>query len=100
MDGLHSPDALEFALLQYSQERDLRILRKFAHFVQENRPAVGQLETAQPAVRGSRECSLLVTEQLRGDQRWRKCGTVHAHEGSPRSPRPSVNRTGNQFFTR
>src|SRR5262249_25999625 len=62
LDGPHSPDALEFPFLQYSQQRNLGVGRKFAHLVQENRSAVGQLETAKPALRGSGEGTLLMAE--------------------------------------
>src|SRR6266481_5541307 len=64
LDGLRSSDPLEFLFLKDSQQGNLRVRRQFAHFVQENRSPVGQLETANSALRGFRKCSLLVTEQF------------------------------------
>jgi hypothetical protein len=40
----------------------LGVRRKFAHFVQENRSAVSQLETAKATLRSSGEGSLLMAE--------------------------------------
>src|SRR4029450_2002257 len=62
LDGLVSPGSLEFPFLPHSQQPDLRVGWKFAHLVEENRSAVGQLETAKPAVRCACERSLLMTE--------------------------------------
>ena len=62
MDRLPSPDSLQFPFLQYPQERDLRIGQKFAHFIEENRPTVGQFKTAKSPLCSSREGSLLMAE--------------------------------------
>src|SRR5437773_5756029 len=62
LDGLLSPDALKFPLLQHSQQRDLRVEWKLPHLVQENRSAFSQLETAKPTLRGICERSLFMTE--------------------------------------
>ena len=64
MDRLCSPDSLEFPLLQDPQERDLRIRQEFTDFVQKNCAAVGQFETAKPALRGSGEGALLMAEEF------------------------------------
>src|SRR6266705_5068900 len=65
LDGLRSSDPLEFSFLKDSQERDLSVRGQFAHFVQENRPAVGQFKAAEPALRGSRESPLFMAKQFR-----------------------------------
>ena len=62
LDGLRASDSLEFPFLQHPQQRDLGVRQEFAHFVEENRSAVGQLETAKPALRGTGERSLLMAE--------------------------------------
>src|SRR6266699_4932855 len=49
LDGLRSSDPLEFPFLKDPQQCNLRVRRQFAHFVQENRSAVGQFKAAEPA---------------------------------------------------
>src|SRR5262249_8902697 len=83
-DRMPSSDALDLAFLQHPQECDLRIRQELADFIQEYRAAIGELETAEPPLGGSGEGSLLVAEQLRGDQGWRERRTVHADEGTSR----------------
>src|SRR5260370_15161601 len=98
MNGVPSPYALEFSLLYDSQERGVGVGKEFAHFVQENRPVVSHFEAAKPALRGSREGSLFMAKQFRGNQRWRKRGTIHTDEGTSSPPGSFVNGTGDQFF--
>src|SRR6267142_576095 len=64
LDGLRSTDPLEFPFLKDSQQCNLRVRRQFAHFVQENRSAVGQFKAAESALHGSRESPLLMAKQL------------------------------------
>src|SRR6266699_2661677 len=65
LDGLGASDPLEFPFLKDSQERDLSVRGQFAHFVQENRSAVGQFKAAESALHGSRESPLLMAKQFR-----------------------------------
>src|SRR5262249_30393982 len=67
-DRLHASDALEFAFLQDMQQRDLGLRQQFAHFIQENRPAISELEAPQPPLRGARKRSTLMTEQFGRNQ--------------------------------
>ena len=62
--GLRASDSLEFPLLQDPQQRDLRLGQQFAHFVQEDRAAIGQFETPKPPLRGARERAPLMAEQF------------------------------------
>jgi hypothetical protein len=62
MDRLGSADPLELPLLQYPQQGDLGVIWEFAHFIQEDRSAVGQFKTDKPSLRSSREGSFLMTE--------------------------------------
>ena len=75
--GLAAADPLELALLQHAQELDLRLGRQLADLVEEQRPAVRQLEPPLAPLHGAGEGPLLVTEQLALDER------------RPRSPRSS-----------
>ena len=64
-DRLCSPDSLKLSLLQDSQERDLRVGRKFTYFIQEDRAAISLFKAAEPPLCSSSEGSFLVTKQLR-----------------------------------
>src|SRR6266849_4748389 len=72
--------------------------QEFAHFVQEYRSAISHFEAAKPTLRGSRESSLFMAEQFRGNQRGRKRGTIHTNEGTAGSLRSFVDGTGDEFF--
>jgi hypothetical protein len=58
------PTALELALLEHAQQRDLDRRRQLSHLVEEDRAARGQLEAAFAALQGAGEGSPLVAEQL------------------------------------
>ena len=68
-NGLVPAHALELALLQDAQERDLRLRGQLADLVQEDRPAVRELEPTDALLQRARERPALVPEQLRGNQR-------------------------------
>src|SRR6185295_12901835 len=53
---------------------------------------------AKPALRGSREGSLFMAKQFRGNQRGRKRGTIHTNEGTSRSLGSFVNGTSDELF--
>ena len=61
-------DTLELALLQDAKQRDLRLHRQVADFVEEDGAAVRQLEAAEAPLRRAGERSFLVPKQLRRDQ--------------------------------
>ena len=67
-DGLAAADPLELPLLQDAQQLDLRLERQLADLVEEQRPAVRQLEPPLAPLHGAGEGALLVTEQLALDQ--------------------------------
>ena len=69
-------DALELALLQDAQQRDLRLHRQLADLVEEDGPAVGELEAAEAPLRRAGERAFLVAEELRRDQR--RAGRRHS----------------------
>ena len=48
-DRLSSTDTLEFALLENAQKRALRIRRKLADLIEEDRPSFSELKSARGA---------------------------------------------------
>src|SRR5215469_17983317 len=96
---LITPHPLEFPLLQYSQERDLRFYGKIAYFIQKERSAVGGFKSPHPPLQCAGEGSLLVPEKLGSNQRFWNRRTVDADEWSVRAFRLPIQRPGNQLFT-
>src|SRR5688572_6128490 len=70
----------ERPLLQDAQELHLRGRRHLGDFVEEQRPAVRQLEAAFAPIRGAGERALLMTEDLALEQRFRNGGAVDRDE--------------------
>ena len=100
LDGLRAAQALELLLLQHAEQLGLQLRRDVADLVEEQRPPVGQLESADFLADGAGEGALLVAEQLalqqpRGDGR-----AVELDEG-PVSPRAQVVQgAGDEFLAR
>jgi hypothetical protein len=69
-------NAIELAFGEHAQQARLQLWRHVADFVQEQRAAVGLLETAATQLVGAREGTLLVTEQFGLEQVGRKGGGV------------------------
>src|SRR5262245_17461560 len=69
--GLRRSQTLELPFLKHAQQLSLQLKRKIADFIEEKRPAVGDLETAMTWIHGARERTALVAEQLALDQRGR-----------------------------
>src|SRR5207244_10473818 len=59
------PDTLELSLLEDAQQGELRVGRKIAHLVEEDGPAICELEAAEAPLQRSGERALFVTEELR-----------------------------------
>ena len=72
--------ALELALLQHAQELDLDLERHVADLVEEQRPAVRQLEAARPPTHGAGERALLVPEHLGLEHAGRERRAVYLDE--------------------
>jgi hypothetical protein len=85
-------------LLQDAKERDLRLHRQFADLVEEDRPSVRELEATEPALEGSREGPLLVTEQFGGNQVARNGRAIHSHKGARGSARAPVDRARHELL--
>ncbi|MGC4085265.1 MAG: hypothetical protein QM736_24880 [Vicinamibacterales bacterium] len=100
MESAFAPETLHLAVLQDAQQLGLRGLVKIADFVEENRSAVRQLETAASQRCRAGERSLLVAEQLALDQVSGDCRTVHLHERTCRPWAARVNVRRQQFLAR
>jgi hypothetical protein len=99
-DRLRASDALDLALLQDAQDLGLGRQRHVADLVEEDRPAVAELELADPLARGAREGALLVAEELALDQVVGDGGAVDGDErlGGPVAVLPD--RAGDQLLAR
>lgn len=64
-------------ILQDSQESDLGLGRQVPDLVKEDRPAIGQLKPSQSPLERAGERALLVSEQLRGNERRRNRCAVY-----------------------
>src|SRR5229473_4960624 len=91
---------LELPLLQHAEQFGLQFKRNFSDFVQENRTAVGHFEAANALRDRSRECALLVSEQLAFEQACRNGRAVELHEGLRAPWAQIMNGTRDQFLSR
>ena len=98
LSSARRPQAFELAFLQHAKQFRLQIERQIANFVEKQRPAVGQLESALALRHGPGECAALVTEQLALDQRRRECGTVDRHQSEVPSSAARVQLPGEQLL--
>ena len=80
LDRLLAADPLDLVLLERAQDLALQVHRQITDLVEEERPAVGQLELAQLLLVGAGERAALVAEQLALDQVGRNRRQVHRHE--------------------
>src|SRR2546427_6537881 len=95
-----APQSLELALLEHAEELRLEIEGDLSYFVQEDCPAVGELEPSDALRDRAGEGAFLVAEQLALQQsRWDR-GAVQLHE-SLRAPWAQVvDRARDQLFPR
>ncbi len=90
--GTLAAHALECAVLQNTQQADLRRWRQLAAFVEEQGAAVGPLEPAFAVADRAGEAAALVAKELRIHQLGRNRPAVDAQERPGRAPRTLVNR--------
>src|SRR2546426_2151354 len=76
------PQPLKFALLEDAQEFGLDGRTHLPHLIEEQNAPGGLLDPARVGRRRSRECPLLVAEELRLEERLRRGGAVGRHEGA------------------
>src|SRR5262249_20332606 len=91
-------DALELLFLQDAQQLDLYLQGHLADLVEKDRPAVGQLETADAPFRRAGESPAFVAEQLALDQPGGQRRTVHLDERPRLTPAARVNGPGDELL--
>ena len=97
---LVTPNPLQFSFLENAQQSKLRLGRKFADLVKENRPAIGGLEPSRASLKCPGKGTFFMAEKLGGDERRRNGRAIDANECFRRALGPLMNGTGNQFFSR
>ncbi len=98
--GTLAADRGDLALLDRAEQRHLAVRAEVGDLVEEEGPAVGQLELAEPAAAGAGERPFLVAEQLRTRTGCRGCAAVERDE-RPMPPRAEpVDLGGDQFLAR
>ena len=97
---LAGPEHLVRAVLQDAQQFHLRPGVEFADLVEEDRTAVGRLESSLAVGAGVGEGAAHVAEHLALEERRRDAAEVHLHERAAAPPAVAVNGLGNQFLAR
>jgi hypothetical protein len=90
--------ALEFLLLQDTQQFWLQRQRNVSHLVQEKRPFVSQFETANLLRDGARKSAFLVAKKLAFQQIERNGGAIQLYERAPEARAEIVNRARDQLL--
>ena len=91
-------ELLELAFLQDTQQLALEFERHFADFIQEQRAAIGQLESADTVLHRSRKGATDVAEEFALEQFARDGGAVHTHERGRCARAAVVDGAGDQFL--
>ena len=81
-DGLAAAQALDGALLEEAQDLHLQENGELPDLVEEERPAIGQLELALPLHVGAGERAALMPEQLGLEEGLGNGAAVDRHEGT------------------
>src|SRR5262249_11441297 len=92
------PNALERAVLQDTQEADLRRQRQFTTLVEKERAAVGSFKPTFSDIHGAGKAAALMAEQLRVDEFRRNGAAIDAQERLSRPCRARMNGPGNHFL--
>ena len=100
VDGAVAAQSFEAAFFEHPQQLGLRDQRQIANLVQQERAAVGQLESAGLAVVGAGERALLVAEDLRLEQRVGQRGAVDRLEAFLSASGQLVNHLRDELFAR
>src|SRR5581483_4942737 len=97
-DRRRRAEALDLPLLERAEELRLEARVHLADLVEKEGAAVGLLEAADPPAVGARERALLVTEELRLEERLRHGGAVHLDERPARPLALRVDRVGDDLL--
>ena len=91
-------DARHLAIFDHAQQPFLRRHRKRAEFVEEQRAAIGLLESPRPRAGGAGERARLMAEKLGLDQRFGQRRAVHRHQRPVPAGGKMVETLGDQFL--
>ncbi len=95
-----APQTPHFAIFQYAQQLGLRRRGHFADFIEQQRPAVGQLEAPDAALRRAGKRAALVSENFAFHQRFGNRRAIDGDERSRRARRKLMNRARDNLFPR
>ena len=95
---LRTADTLELLLLEGSKDLGLEREWQIADLVEEERAAMGQLESSWLALRGACERALFVAEQLALEQGLGDRRAIDGDERSVGAGAQRVQRSGEEFF--
>src|SRR5205823_3561858 len=98
--GEDAPHRLETPVLEHTQQLHLQLGTHLADLVEEDRPAVGQLETSYPGGDGAREGTALVPEHLALQELLGDGAAMHGNEAPPRAARQAVERRRHELLAR
>src|SRR2546421_10536143 len=84
-DFLLSAETADLSVFEHAEELRLQRDGHFTDFIQEERAAVGELETSLPDADSTGKGAFLVTKNLALDQRLRNCRRVDGDEWSVRT---------------
>src|SRR5439155_14327256 len=93
-----APEPPQRPVLQDPEELRLGRRGHLGHFIEEDRPAVGELEAAYPPLEGPGERAFLVAEDLALEQRLRDGGAVDGDERIAMTGRQLVERARRQLL--
>ncbi len=82
VDGPRAAQPLDLALLQGAQKFRLQVERQLAHFVEEERAFVRQLQAAHLAHDGAGECAFLMAKELAFEQAGGDGGAIQLDKGA------------------
>ena len=91
-------DPLELPLLEHAQELPLDLGRDVSDLVEEDRAAVGELDTPLAVAVRAREAAAKVAEELGFEEILRVGGAVHRHEGTRGARALRVQRARDQLL--
>ena len=97
-DRAVTANPFEAAFLQHSEQLDLHLQRHVADFVEKQGAAFGEFEAAEARRQGTREGTLLVSEEFALEQFSRDRTAIDRHEGMPATTRQLVNVPGRHLF--
>src|SRR6202453_32782 len=99
MNGLVASQPLEFLFLQRPQQLWLQLQTNVVNFIQEQRAAIGNFETAAFLHQSAGERTLLMSEQFAFDKPGWNCSAIQSYERSVSSWTEVMHCARNQFFS-